>query len=56
MRRDYDECDACGGLRLNERALSATVDGVGIGEADMMLLREIAGAGLGEAKNLGAQR
>ena len=38
---DYDECDACGGLRLNERALSATVDGVGIGEAVQMELGDL---------------
>ena len=37
----YDECDACDGLRLNERALAATVDGVGIGEAVRMELVDL---------------
>ena len=38
---DYHECDACGGLRLNERALSVTVEGVGIGKAVRWELGEL---------------
>ena len=37
----YDECEACDGLRLNERALSATVEGVGIGEVVRWELGEL---------------
>ncbi len=34
-------CDACGGLRLNARALSATVEGVGIGDVVQLELGDL---------------
>ena len=37
----YGTCDVCGGLRLNPRALSITVDGVGIGEVVQMELTDL---------------
>lgn len=37
----YADCDVCGGLRLNPRALSIQVQGLGIGEAVQMELTEL---------------
>lgn len=37
----YADCDVCGGLRLNPRALSIEVQGLGIGEAVQMELTEL---------------